>query len=335
MKKYAFHIGIDISKEKLDVVVLDVNNPAAASHFIVANSAKGVKQIITWLGRKKYDPGLALFCCEHTGVYTYPLSGCLSKLGLDLWIVPAIEIKRSKGVSRGKNDKSDARDIAFYSLRHLDKLTLSVETGKELQALKLLRGEREKLLKAVLIFKSSSESKEFLDKKTYGHIEKINLKTIKYLKARLEETEKQIREIIKGHRELKKQFDLLKSVPGVGEQTAIYTIIATKGFKSFSSWRKFACYSGVAPFEYSSGSSIRAQTRVSHMADKKMKSLLQMCVLSAVRHDPQIKIYYNRKKEEGKNTMLVMNNIRCKIISRMFAVIKRETPFLNIDKFAA
>ena len=66
-----------------------------------------------------------------------------------------------------------------------------------------------------------------------------------------------------------------------------------------------------------------------------MKSLLQMCALSAVNHDAQLKAYYLRKQEEGKNKMLVLNNVRCKIIGRIFAVIKRDSPFIDTYKFAA
>ena len=87
-------------------------------------------------------------------------------------------------------------------------------------------------------------------------------------------------------------------------------IIATKGFTSFQNARQFACYAGIAPFEYSSGTSIRSKTRVSHLADKKMKSLLHMASLNAVRFDAEIKAYYERKKEEGKHTMLVLNNVK-------------------------
>jgi hypothetical protein len=76
-------------------------------------------------------------------------------------------------------------------------------------------------------------------------------------------------------------------------------------------------------------------TKVNHMADKKMKSLLNMCALSAKKHDVQLKEYYERKVKEGKNPMLVMNNLRCKLLSRVFAVVNRQTPFVNINKFAA
>ena len=334
MKKYSFHVGIDISKLKLDVVVLNVENPLQTDHFIVENSKKGIKGIFKYFAKRKYDLSTTLFCCENTGVYTYPLSISFSENKLDYWIVPAIEIKRSKGITRGKNDKADAKDIALYSLRNIDKLNLSKVAEKEIQILKLFYTEREKLMKALRLFETSSEVVAFIDKDVYKAISSTNLKTIVAIKKALKEIERKLKEVIVGNEDLKEKFNLAKSVPGVGEQSAIYLLIATKGFSSFKSWRKFACYCGVAPFEYSSGSSIKGRTKVNHFADKKMKSLLQMCALTAIKYDPQLREYYNKKKEEGKNTMLVLNNIRCKLISRVFSVINRKTPFINTYRFA-
>jgi hypothetical protein len=96
-----------------------------------------------------------------------------------------------------------------------------------------------------------------------------------------------------------------------------------------------ACYAGVAPFEYSSGSSIKGRTKVNHLADKKMKSLLYMCAMNAKKWDKELQEYYQRKVEEGKPKMLVLNNISCKLLGRVFAVINRETPHVNMHKFAA
>ena len=127
----------------------------------------------------------------------------------------------------------------------------------------------------------------------------------------------------------------MRTLRRAGEQTSVYLIIATKGFTAFKNWRQFACYSGVAPFEHSSGSSVKGRTRVNHMADKKMKSLLQMCAMTTLKYDPQLKEYYTKKKAEGKNSMLVLNNIRSKLISRVFAVINRQTPYINTYKFAS
>jgi transposase len=335
MKNYLFHVGIDISKLKLDVVIFKADSINSSEHFVVENTQKGVKGIVDLLLKRRIDLETTLFCCENTGVYTFPLSAYLSEKKYDYWIVPAIEIKRSKGISRGKNDKIDAKDIALYSIRNIDKLKLSSIAEKEIQQLKLLYTERDKVVKTLLLFGTSKENEAFTTKEIYKTISQINTKTIKALKSSLKIIETKMKDIIKNDADLNQQMNLIKSVPGVGEQTAIYLIIATKGFKAFDSSRKFACYAGVAPFEYSSGSSVRGRTKVNHMADKKMKSLLQMCALSAIKYDPQLKEYYLNKKEEGKNGMLVLNNIRCKIISRVFSVVNRQTPFINTYKFAS
>jgi hypothetical protein len=60
-----------------------------------------------------------------------------------------------------------------------------------------------------------------------------------------------------------------------------------------------------------------------------------MCALVAIRYDKSIKVYYERKVKEGKPKMLVVNNVRCKLIARVFAVINRNTPFINTFKFAS
>ena len=334
MKNYLVHLGIDISKLKLDVNLL-ISHTLESEHFVIENNPKAIEGFVKSLIKRKFELKTMLFCCENTGVYTNHLSHTLSKLELDLWIVPAIEIKRSKGISRGKNDKTDAKDIAYYSLRNIDKLNLYNKSSEEIDKLKILHTEREKVLKALLLLETTKENELFIPKNIYSEVSKINQSNIKGLSKSLKEIEIRIKNVIENNDKLAMQNKLIQTVPGIGKQTALYFIIATKGFSAFTNWRKFACYSGVAPFEYSSGSSIKGRTKVNHMADKKMKSLLQMCAMTTLKYDPQIKEYYIKKKGEGKNAMLVLNNVRCKLISRVFAVINRETPYINTHKFAS
>ena len=217
------------------------------------------------------------------------------------------------------------------------KLTLALYTLTELDILKLkmLYTEREKALKSLLIMQTSKENIDFVNKEIFTQISKINKSLVCAIKKSIKMIEDKIKLIIQSNQELQKQATLIKSVPGIGDQTSLYFLIATKGFTAFPNWRKFACYSGVAPFEYSSGSSIKGRTKVNHLADKKMKSLLQMCAMTSMKYDNQLKEYYNKKKAEGKNSMLILNNIRCKLISRVFAVINRETPYVDTYKFAS
>ncbi len=334
MKNYLFYVGIDISKLKLDVNLLN-SKTLQSEHFVIENDSKSIKDFVKLLTKRKIDLTQLLFCCENTGVYTNHLSCTLLGLELDLWIVPAIEIKRSKGISRGKNDKTDAKDISYYSYRNLDKLRLYKLAEIDIQKLKILYTEREKALKSLLLLETTKENTDFVNKEIYKEVSSFNQSLTNTIKKIIIKIEKRIKEIIKSNEELNKQYTLIKSIPGVGEQTSLYFIIATKGFTAFKNWRQFACYSGVAPFEYSSGTSIKGRTKVNHMADKKMKSLLQMCAMTSLKYDPQLKEYYIKKKDEGKNSMLVLNNIRCKLISRVFAVVNRETPYINTYKFAS
>lgn len=333
MKKYLFHVGVDVSKQKLDFNILDVSS-LISEHFVIENNIKSITTFVKNLN-KKIDVKQTLFCCENTGVYTNHLSYVLVNLHLDLWVVPALEIKRSKGISRGKTDKTDAKDIAYYSYRNNDKLKLFYLADTDIQKLKILYTEREKILKSLLLLETTKENKDFISKEVFKEVSNINQSLINTIKNAIHKIESKIKEIIKSNDKLSKQFQLIRTIPGIGEQTSIYLIIATKGFTAFKNWRQFACYSGVAPFEYSSGSSVRGRTKVNNMADKKMKSLLQMCAMTTLKYDSQLKEYYNKKKAEGKNSMLVLNNIRCKLISRVFAVINRETSYINTYKFAS
>jgi len=337
MENYACFVGIDVSKAKLDVTLLlsPIIPDLPQQHFIVSNDKKGIGQIFKELVRKKIELSTVLFCFEDTGVYSMPLSCFLSDQRLDYWMVPAIEIKRSKGISRGKSDKADARDIAFYAATHLHKLKLSSIAPENLLKLKILFTERQKVLKALTILESTLESAGFVSKNVMISVTKINAASIRQLKKSLQLLDKEMQDIIASDDVLSRQNELIQSLPGLGPMTTTYLIIVTKAFQSFDNWRQLACYAGVAPFEYSSGSSIKGRTKVHPMADKKLKSLLNMCAMNAKKYDTEMKLYFERKVAEGKNKMLVLNSIRCKLLARIFAIIKRNSPYVDVLKFAA
>ena len=111
--------------------------------------------------------------------------------------------------------------------------------------------------------------------------------------------------------------------------TALSLILFTRNFTLFDDPRKLACYGGVAPFEYSSGTSVKGRTKVSHFANKDLKKIIHMAALSAIRYNPEMKAYFIRKVEQGKNKMSVINAIRNKLIHCIMAIIKRQTPWVE------
>ena len=333
MKNYTTYLGIDVAKLTLDYCV--VTDDQELERGQILNTEKSLNSFLKNLKKTGHKLEEMLFVFENTGIYSSLLSLVLSENELDYAQVPALEIKRSLGITRGKSDKVDAKEIAFYAKRNTDKITLSVLPEVNLQQLKIVFAEREKTIAAIKVFERTMENEMFLSKEVFGSVKSINRQTVKYLKKQLSMLDDRIKKLIREDETLYKQQQLLKSIPGIGEITSVYLLMVTKGFTAFTNGRKFACYSGVVPFEHTSGTSVKGKTRVSHLADKKMKSLLHMAALTAIKYDPELKAYYRRKKEEGKHTMLVLNNIKCKMVYRIFAVIARETSFVNLHKFAA
>ncbi|OAV65105.1 Transposase IS116/IS110/IS902 family protein [Bacteroidales bacterium Barb6XT] len=156
-------------------------------------------------------------------------------------------------------------------------------------------------------------------------------KLIKGLKKSLAQVEKEIKELIESDETLYEQHKRLCTAEGIGDKTAVKMIVVTKGFTDFTDARKFCCHASVAPFSYSSGSSIRSRNRVSQRADKSIKALLYMAALVVAArckgelHDYHD--YYERKVAEGKNKMSVLNAVRAKLVHRMFAVIRNNQDY--------
>ncbi len=134
---------------------------------------------------------------------------------------------------------------------------------------------------------------------------------------------------------MKTNYQLSKSVKGVGKILGIQMLLHTHNFTRFEEWRQFSAYCGLVPYPFQSGTSINGRRKIHAISDVKMKSLLSMSAISAIQHDSELKLYYQKRVEEGKPKMVVLNIIRNKIVSRIFATVKRGTPFVELSKFAA
>jgi len=320
-------LGIDISKLTIDVY-LHVNQ----SHELFNNNPAGFRKLISWLKKKKIILKDLLICFEHTGMYSFELANFLTIKNIDYVMESAIQIKRSMGIVRGKNDKIDAQRIADYAYRRRDKLEFSVLPSKMISKIQKLLSLRETMVKQRAGYKVTvQENSRILVKSEYKCFFEAQNKLVKSLTTQICKVEEEIKLIIASDLKLENTYNLITSISGVGFIVAAYFISTTSCFTKFKNGRKYACYCGTAPFEYSSGTSIHFKTRVNPMANKKMKSLLNMSARSAITCDPELKEYYHRKVEQGKNKMSTLNIIRNKIIHRVFAVVDRGTPYVVLQ----
>ncbi|MDF9799884.1 transposase [Catalinimonas alkaloidigena] len=247
------------------------------------------------------------------------------------WEAPlesALRIKHSVGLQRGKNDKVDAERIAFYAYRNQDSVKLWQATRPIIKELKILTALRTRLINAKKQLKSSlQESGEFLGKALQKKMQRCCQHSLKALEKDLVQVNKQLDELIRSDEELNRLFNLVTSVEGIGTVTAREVIITTNEFKAFTDAKKYACYAGVVPFQYRSGTSIRGKDRVSHLANKTVKTLLHMSALSAINHCEELRDYYQRKVAQGKNKMSVINAVRNKLVLRIFAVVRNNQKY--------
>jgi len=264
---------------------------------------------------------------EHTGLYSYCFERFLHQHQIAFCKVNALSIKRSIGLVRGKTDKLDATRIAAYGHEKKDKLVTDVSASDALKRLQMLYSTRERLVRQRAALTCAIKEYKHIGIAEKDIIMRSQLHLIKNFDKQIEKLMAEMETIIEQQEPLKQNFQLLLSIRGVGKIIALITIIKTHNFTRFTNARKFACFCGTAPFEHSSGTSIKRNARVSHLADKKMKSLLDLSAKSAIQYDKELREYYLKRTEGGKSKMSTINIVRNKILYRMFAVIKRQTPF--------
>jgi transposase len=312
-------LAIDVSKRSLDICV----RPTGAT-FKINNDLSGFK-VLTAAINPDLEP---LVVMEHTGLYSLKLEKYLEDQGIPYCKIPALEIKRSNGLVRGKNDKIDSVRIADYAWLRRTQLVATPKTTEKMANLNQLLSLRAKLVKDCGGYKT--RIKEMIDT---GQVSKSDLiyksqKTVMAtLNSQIQKIEKAIEELIEADPELKNNFDLIRTIKGVGKIVAARMLAVTSNFKKFRNARKFNCYAGLAPFKHESGTSIRGRSRVSHLANKEIKTVLNMAAFCAIRCNQELKLYYEKRVSEGMRKMSCVNIIRAKIVGRIFAVVKRQTPY--------
>lgn len=323
-----YYLGIDVSKKKLDCCLL--HNGQNIQTATIVNKREA---IILWISSVLSEHNIAkdhlVICAEHTGQYTYPLICAAKSEQLYLSLEDAAKIKYSNGIPRGKNDKVDAHRIALYAERYNDCIKPYQPSETDILQLKRLSTERSLLTGDKAKYQAQlTDQQDYMPEPIYTDKYNRLRQIIEVLENAISEIDEAVNSIICYSPVLSHQMQLLMSIDGIGERTALKMIIETEAFTTFDNPRKFCCHAGVAPFAYISGSSQRSKNRVSNRADKSIKTLLHMAALSVCHlKGTPLQEYYERKVNEGKNKMSVINAIRAKLVNIMFAVIRTNSFF--------
>lgn len=321
-------VGCDVSKDTLDLAIFERGkNYTEFIHTQVQNSTEGFRMMRKWLQSFKISVKKAVIAMEHTGCYSNALAEWCFKKGVTFVLLHPLDIKNAAARGRNKSDRADAQFIADYVYTMREKLEPSRPESPAIKRLRELRNERKLAVRARTSY--LNQIKTVTDAATIRRMKKVAATFTEQIKA----IESAIRTIVEADILIKKNYDLLVSIPGIGMLNAITTIIATGNFTRFQTARQYAKFCCVSPLSRQSGTSVRAGDHVSHAGHNEIKSILTEGARSAIQHDAQLKAYYARKRSEGKPHGCVMNAVKFKLICRMFSVVQRQSPYVNTEAY--
>lgn len=309
--------GIDLSKENFDVNFLNASGNEMKKR--VKNNLISISKFLEEV------PSGSILCAEHTGIYGDLLVHLCNALDMPIALVPGYTIKHSLGLLKGKSDPIDAGRIREYGERFEDKLETKKFVSEEMYELRSLYTLRTQLVKQRKELQTSN--KEL----TMGPIQNISvhkhfIQVKDILDQQIKEIEQEIEKLVSSNQQFKETYDLSVSIIGIGPVIATDLIIKTGNFEIIETARKASSYAGVCPFPNSSGKMI-SKAKTSPFADKKLKSLLHMGAKAAIKHNKEFRLYYQKKRLEGKPHYLILNNVSNKLLRTVYSVVKNKTPY--------
>ena len=324
MKNWEFTLGVDVSKNTLDISCAELNK-----HLRIENGTAGFKIFLKWCKELKMELSKCFLVMEFTGGYEYKLLQFCESKAIQHTRISGLEIKRSLGITRGKNDKVDSARIAQYGEEKHRSLKAAKPLNLVIISLRQLLGFRKRLVRENAGYQASIKERQHMYKvsdqdfivKTLRQKQKTNIKAIAAAEIKL-------MEIVASDVNLNRNYKLITSIKGIGKVNALMTIAYTENFTSFSNPRSYAVYVGVVPFDYSSGTSIRGRKKISHIANKELKQELNQAAKSAMLYDKEMRAY-GENKMKTKSYKIVLNNIKFKLILRMFAVVKKGEKYVE------
>lgn len=309
--------GIDLSMEKFDVNFIDENGKRKNKQ--VRNRLMDIAKFLSSVSED------AILCAENTGIYGDLLVSLCNQAGIKIALVSGYNIKHSLGLIKGKSDPIDAARIREYGERFADKLTFNSYGPKEIIELKFLYSLRSQLVKARKLLRAGNHSRSCSPMQSIS-VQKHTEKALSNLGNQIKEVENEIEAIIRENKELNESSELTTSVKGIGAVIATDLIIKTGNFKNIDTARKAASYAGVCPFPNESGKMV-GKRKTSPFADRKLKTLLYLGAKSAIKHNKEYRLYYQKKQLEGKPHYLIMNNVSNKMLRTIYSVVKNKTPY--------
>lgn len=317
-----FLVGIDVGSRELTVATFRPSGGVSVETF--ANEVSGHQKLSRFLVRQERP---CRVCLEATGVYNIDVSLALHRTpGVEVMIANPRSVHNfaSAIMARGKDDPLDAVVLVEYAKRmpfvpwippSLEAMRLRTLARRLWTLSKACTMERNRLH----VIRSNREFHDIIEDDVLDHIE--------HLKARQESIVQQAREHIADAPQLQKSFDLLISIKGVAERSAIQILGELCVLPDGMDKRQWVAHAGLDPRPYRSGISISKTPRISKTGNSYLRRALYMPAMVAARHEPSVKAYAEHLASRGKKPKVIYVAIMRKLLHAIFAMLRHDTPF--------
>jgi transposase len=310
-------VGIDVSKDKLDVAILQKGEHKFKT---CNNDREGCKQLGRWLKRQQIKEHH--ICMEATGQYSLLAAEYLYQEGYQVSVVNPLRIKAygQSQLVRNKTDRLDALVIAdFCRSQHPPAWKPPSPAIKELKA-------RVRYFEDLQSMRQQ-ESNRLQSGITSPAVIRMLTEHVALLDQQIETLKGEITTWINQHPELKHQKDLLCSIPGIADLTAARLLAEIQDFQAFESAAQLAAYAGVTPRQHLSGSSVRGKARQSKTGNAHLRKSLYFPAMAACKHNPIIRAQRQRLLDRGKLGKVIIGAAMRKLLHIAYGVVKSGQPF--------
>jgi transposase len=318
-----FYLGIDIAKAKLDCYLLTQLEPLKGKAKVVANTAKGLADLLAWLTKNHIPHGQLHVTMEATGVYHELAATSLNEAGVCVSIAHPAQVKHfGQGLAvRTKTDGVDSQVLARYCA--MIKPAAWLPAPPEARILKGLLARREAIMQDLLREQNRQEKAESTVTPELIH-QSIN-DSIAFLNGQLKKLQSQIDDHIDRHPGLKNDLDLLQSIPAISPQSGTQ-LLAVMHTHQFNTAEQLSAYLGLVPVERQSGS-LLGRAKRSKAGPARVRAVLYMAAIVATRYNPHAKALFERLLARGKSKMSALGACMRKLVHRCFGVLKTQKKY--------
>jgi len=305
--------GIDVGAKELVLVSRQNKRPGKTRTY--DNTPEGHKKLIKHLNPKQKQTNI---CLEATGVYHFDLAVAISKTpNLNIMVVNPKQANRFAQAlaTKDKTDKVDAEVLALFAER-MDFVPWVCPNNTRL-AMRAYARQLAKMTKHQTVAKNQRHSLEATNF-TPKAVLRNQRRQIKFCEKEIEVLEKDAVALIKSDKEMKQYFDLLVSIKGVAQTSAIQLLGELMVLPKNMTKRQWVAYAGLNPKKHQSGTSVNKKTRISKAGNRYLRKALYMPALSAANNDRRVRAFYLHLQEDNG---LLKKQAICAVMRKLLHVI--------------